>query len=148
MEIQKDFSELLTLFRSHAVEHVIVGAHALAHHGVPRYTGDVDIFVRPTPENAQRILDALDEFGFGSVGLREEDFCRPDHIVQLGYPPVRVDFMTSISGVSWEEAASGAADGVYGDVAVRYLGRVHLVLNKKATGRTKDLADVEALGEA
>lgn len=88
MEVQNDFKELLELFNAHKVEYLIVGGYALAFHGVPRYTGDIDIFVKPDTENALRILKALDEFGFGSVGLKEEDFRNPNKVVQLGYPPV------------------------------------------------------------
>lgn len=147
MEAQQDFRELLALFNAHQVDYLIVGAHALAHHGAPRFTGDLDILVRPDPENARRILRALDAFGFGSLGLTAEDFTVPDKVVQLGVAPVRIDLVTSITGVSWVEAAAGQEEGHYGDVSVRYLGRKELLLNKRALGRKKDLADLEALGE-
>jgi hypothetical protein len=147
MDIQQDFRDLLALFNGHEVDYIIVGAHALAYHGAPRYTGDMDILVRPDLENAQRILLALEEFGFRSVGLTIEDFVRPDRIVQLGVAPVRVDIVTSITGVSWKEAAFGRVRGTYGDVVVCYLGKKEFILNKRATGRKKDLADIEALGE-
>jgi hypothetical protein len=147
MEIQKDFKELLELFNAHKVEYLIVGGYALAYHGAPRYTGDIDIFVRPDTENALRILKALDEFGFGSLGLKEDDFKNPGKVVQLGYPPVRADIITSISGVSWDEAYEGHDKGKYGDIPVRYIGRSHYILNKRASGRKKDIADLEALGE-
>jgi len=147
MEVQPDFRDLLALFNAHEVDYMIVGAYALAYHGAPRYTGDIDILVRPDSENAQRILHALDEFGFGSVHLTVEDFAVPDKVVQLGVPPVRVDIVTSITGVSWEEAAAGRQPGYYGDVAVYYIGRKQFIFNKRATGRKKDLADIEALGE-
>jgi hypothetical protein len=91
MEIQQDFRELLGLFNDHKVEYIIVGGYALAFHGAPRYTGDIDIFVKPDTQNARRIMVALNEFGFGSVGLTEGDFEIPDKVVQLGFPPVRVD---------------------------------------------------------
>lgn len=126
---------------------MIVGGHALAFHGAPRYTGDIDIYVRPDPANASRIIAALDEFGFGSVGLTAADFEEIDQVVQLGVPPVRVDLITSLTGVGWEEAFAGRAEGKYGDVPVHYLGRRQLVGNKRALGRRKDLADIEALGE-
>lgn len=147
MEIQKDFKELLELFNAHKVEYLIVGGYALAYHGAPRYTGDIDIYARPDTENALRILNALDEFGFGSLGLKEDDFKTSGKVVQLGYPPVRIDIMTSISGVSWDEAHEGREKGKYGDVPVFFIGRNQYVLNKRASGRTKDMADLEALGE-
>jgi len=147
MEVQPDFKELLALFNAHRVKHIIVGAYAVGHHGSPRYTGDMDVYVRPDTENACGVLAALTEFGFGSVGLAIEDFCVPDRVVQLGYPPVRIDIITSISGVSWDEAYAGRVAGVFGDVPVFYLGLKELITNKRATGRLKDLADVEALGE-
>lgn len=147
MEAQQDFRDLLKLFNDHGVEYIIVGAYALAYHGAPRYTGDIDILVRPNVENAQRILRALNDFGFGSVGLTIDDFVNPDKVVQLGVAPVRVDIVTSITGVSWEEAAAGQVEGIYGDVVVRYLGRKEFILNKRAIGRKKDQADIEALGE-
>jgi hypothetical protein len=147
MEVQQDFKELLALFNAHKVEYVIVGGYALAFHGAPRYTGNIEILVRPDEHNAKLVLKALAEFGFGSVGLKEKDFVLPDKVVQLGVPPVRVDIMTSLSGISWEEAHSGRVAGKYGDITVHYLGRKQFVANKKATGRRKDLADLEALGE-
>ena len=147
MEVQPDFRDLLALFNVHNVEYMIVSGYALAFHGAPRFTGDLDVFVKPDPENAQRILEALEAFGFGSVGLTREDFERPDQVVELGVPPVRVDIITSLTGVSWDEACAGRITGRYGEVPVYYIGRKQFIANKRATGRTKDLADLEALGE-
>ena len=147
MEVQQDFKELLEVFNAHKVKYLIVGGYALAFHGAPRYTGYIDIFVKPDAENASRILDALNEFGFGSVGLQEEDLKTPNKVVQLGFPPVRIDIITSISGVSWDDAFKKDDKGEYGNVPVNYIGKEHYVLNKRASGRKKDLADLEALGE-
>ncbi len=147
MEVQKDFRDLFELLTAHKVEYLIVGAYALAFHGAPRYTGDMDIYVKPNPTNAQRIMAALNDFGFGSVELSTTDFEVEDKVVQLGFPPVRVDIVTSITGVSWEEAASGRIEGTYGDVRVYYIGREQFISNKRVLGRKKDLADLEALGE-
>lgn len=97
--------------------------------------------------NAERILRALDEFGFGSVGLTAEDFSNPDKVVQLGVSPVRIDIITFITGVSWEVAKSGREEGTYGDVPIYYVGKQEFIANKRALGRKKDLADLEALGE-
>ncbi len=147
MEVQPDFKELLALFNEHRVSYVIVGGYALAFHGVPRYTGDLDIYVNPDRDNAQRIVAALDAFGFASLGLKATDFEQPDQVVQLGFAPVRIDLITSITGVSWDEAVVGRVSSTYGAVPVYYIGREQLVSNKRATGRKRDLADLEALGE-
>lgn len=147
MEIQRDFRELFESLNAHEVAYLVVGAHALAHHGSPRYTGDLDILLSTDADNASRVLAALDAFGFGGLGLTQEDFTFPEQVVQLGTPPVRVDLLTSLTGVSWEDAVAGCCDGDYGGIPVRYLGRQALVRNKRALGRAKDLADIEALGE-
>jgi hypothetical protein len=145
VEVQPDFRELLALLNKHAVEYLVVGGYALAFHGAPRYTGDIDLFVRPHFKNAARVLDTLVEFGFGSLGLTQEDFSTPAKVVQLGVPPVRVDLVTSLTGVSWEQAAAGRCPGAYGDVPVFFIGRAEFIANKRATGRMKDFADIEAL---
>ena len=147
MEVQEDFKELLELFNTHGVEYVIVGGYALAFHGAPRFTGDLDIYVRPDERNAHRIMGALDAFGFGSLDLSTADFTRPHHTVQLGAPPYRVDIITSIDGVTWEQADAGKRQAQYGPIMVEYIGREEFIANKRALGRHKDLADVEALGE-
>ena len=148
MEMQPDFRELLALFNAHHVEYMLVGGYALAFHGAPRFTGDLDILVKPDPENTQCILAALETFGFASVGLTPEDFAYPDQVVQLGVPPVRIDLITSLTGLSWDEVFAGRIAGSYGDVPVDYIGREQFIANKRATGRQKDLADLEMLGEA
>ena len=147
MEIQQDFRDLLELFNSNKVEYIIVGGYALAFHGAPRYTGDIDIYAKPDTRNAEQIMSALDKFGFGSVGLAAADFVKPGQVVQLGVPPVRIDIITSIGGVSWDEAFTGRVAGRYGDVDVYYLGRAQFIQNKRSVGRKKDLADIEALNE-
>jgi len=147
MELHPDFRDLLKLLNEHDVEYLVVGAYALAFHGAPRYTGDLDVFVRPDSANARRVIEALSDFGFSFPNLTEEDFQNPDKVVQLGVPPVRIDLITSISGVSWEQADAGKVSGVIGDISVNLLGREEFLANKRASGRKKDLADVEALGE-
>ena len=147
MELQPDYRDLLVLLNAHSVEFIIVGGYALAFHGAPRFTGDLDILIRANPENADRVMRALEEFGFGSTGLTAKDFLSPDKVVQLGVPPVRVDILTSLTGVAWEEAFSGRVASKYGDVPVYFMGRKQFVVNKRALGRKRDLADLEALGE-
>jgi hypothetical protein len=147
VEVQQDFRDLLELFNKHEVDYIIVGAYALGFHGAPRYTGDLDIFVKPDLINARSIIRALDEFGFGAVGLMAADFKEEGKVVQLGSPPVRVDIITSITGVTWDQVRSGRVEGHFGDVLVHYIGRNEFISNKRALGRKKDLADLEAVGE-
>ena len=137
MELQPDFKELLALFNAHRVEYLIVGAYALAFHGAPRYTGDIDLLVCPSVGNAKAILPALSDFGFASLGLQETDFLLTDRVIQLGVPPVRVDLLTSLTGLSWEEANAHRVSGQYGDVPVHFIGKTEYIRNKKATGRKK-----------
>lgn len=145
MEPNKDFNELVELFNDNDVEFVIVGAYALAFHGAPRFTGDLDIYVHPTTKNAGRVLRALNKFGFGEIGLELSDFTVEDKVTQLGVPPVRIDIMTSITGVSWNEAWSNKVSGHYGSQPVFFLGRNEFIANKKAIGRPQDLADIAAI---
>lgn len=145
MECNQDWRELLALFNSHKVEFVIVGAHALAHHGAPRSTGDLDLLVKPTVENARSVLAALTAFGFGSLAISVEDLCRSERVVQLGFPPARIDLLTTLTGVAWDEVVVGAVTAEYGGVPIRLLGRAELIRNKLATGRLQDRADVERL---
>ena len=143
MEIHKDFKELLELLNSHKVDYLVVGSYALAFHGAPRFTGDIDLFVKPDAANAKRILEALGEFGFGSLNLSETD--SQDNVIQLGVPPIRVDIMTSLTGVSWEKAYTGKVQGDCDKIPVYFIGRQELITNKATLGRQKDLADIEAL---
>jgi len=147
MEIQSDFKELLELFNANQVEYVIVGGYALAFHGAPRFTGDIDLFVSSDRENAKRILESLRQFGFESPELSLEDFTRSDKVIQLGVPPVRIDIMTSLTGVSWEQAVSNKVSSNYDQTQVYFIAKKDLISNKKALGRKKDIADIEALGE-
>ena len=145
MRREKDFAELLELFNAHEVECCIVGAFALAFHAHPRYTKDMDLLVRPTPENGQRIVNALRDFGFASLQLTPEDFTKPEQVIQLGYPPLRIDLITSLSGVSFPEVWEHRVPGHYGEVAVNFISRADLIRAKSSTGRAQDAADVERL---
>ncbi len=145
MEIQKDFKEFFALFNAHKVEYVIVGGYALAFHGAPRYTGDIDVLVRAEKANALNILAALSDFGFSELDLSVDDFSDPDRVLQLGMPPVRIDILTSLTGITWQEASTDTLDLDYGGVPVKVVGREALLINKRATGRAQDLADIEAL---
>jgi hypothetical protein len=148
MPLQKDLREFIEPLNSHHVEYLIIGGFALAFHGVPRFTGDIDILVRPSPENAALIEEVLRAFGFASLGLSAVDFLHPDRVVQLGHPPNRIDLLTSITGVTFEEAWAGCVAAELHGIPVRFIGREALIRNKKATGRMQDKADLEALGIA
>jgi hypothetical protein len=127
---------------------VIVGAYALAFHGHPRYTGDIDILVGAAPENASRLEEVLREFGFGEAGLSARDFLEPEQVIQLGRAPNRIDLLTSITGVSFEEAWANRVPAELDGIPVSFIGRELLIRNKRATERVQDHADLEALGAA
>ena len=131
------------------VEFLIVGAHALSVHGVPRATGDLDVCIRAEPENAKRIMKALISFGapVDDLAIGVEDFVRADVVAQIGLPPYRIDLLTSISGVDFDAAWAERAEGEIAGVLVPVIGRRSFVLNKRASGRKKDVADLESLGE-
>lgn len=147
MELYPDFKELLELLNANEVEYLIVGGYALALHGCPRFTGDLDIYLSTHRDNAEKVLHVLKEFGFGALGLKTEDFMKEDQVIQLGVPPVRIDFVTAIDGVEWTAAWKHREQGEWGKIPVSYLSRSDFIENKKATGRHKDLADIESLGE-
>ena len=146
MELAPDFDEFFGSLSAHEVEFLIVGAYALAFHGAPRFTGDIDVFVRPTAANAEHLLAALAAFGFPTGDLRPEDVTNPDQILQLGIEPVQIHLMSAISGVEWDDAWRGRDVGRCGSRDLPFIGRREFIRNKRASGRLKDLADVEALG--
>jgi hypothetical protein len=146
MDLAPDFDEFFSSLIAHGVEFLVVGAYALAYHGAPRFTGDIDVFVRPTLDNAVRLLSALEAFGFPTDALRPEDLIDPDRIVQMGVEPIQIHVMSAISGVSWDEAWAGHGTGRCGSNDLAFLGRRDFLRNKRASGRLKDLADIEALG--
>jgi len=143
----EDFRALLRSLANHSVRFLIVGAHALAAHGIPRMTGDLDVWIATDGANAQRVWDALVEFGapLDALGLSIGDFEASDRVIQFGLPPFRVDVLTSVSGLSFQEGWDTRHDGVLLDVPVAFLGRDALIRNKRASGRRKDLEDAEAL---
>ncbi len=145
MNVEKDFEEFFALLNKHKVRYCVVGAYAVAYHGMPRATGDIDVLVEPDLENAKKIIRALREFGFGALKLTEQDFCRKNHVVQLGVPPLRIDLLTSISGVDFERVWNHRVFNRYGRQKVWVMGRRELLVNKGKTGRPKDKLDVESL---
>lgn len=145
MDPNPDFRDMLRCLNARGVEYLVVGSFALAFHGRPRSTGDMDIFVRPSPENAARIMDALRDFGFALPDISGDDFSRPDQIVQLGYPPVRIDLITSLTGVDWDAAWNGRTAGELAGEPVNFIGLREFIANKRSTGRAKDLGDIDGL---
>jgi len=144
-KLQADLKEFIALLNSHRVEYLVVGGHAVAFHGHPRFTGDIDFLIRAEPENVQRVLSVLSAFGFEALGLNEQDLLRSGQVVQLGHPPNRIDLLTSISGVAFEDAWQSRIDATLDDQPVHFLGWDALLQNKRTSGRRKDLADLEKL---
>jgi len=140
-----DFRDLLAEFNVHNVEYLVVGAHALAAHGHVRATEDLDIWVRPEPENAKRVLTALRAFGAPLHDLTEKDLTAPGVVFQIGVAPLRIDVLTAIDGVEFDEAWPSRFNTQFADQPITVLSKDHLIKNKRATGRTQDLADVERL---
>ena len=145
MELAPDFDEFIGSLIAHGVEFLIVAAYALAFHGAPRFTGDLDILVRPAPDNARRLLAALEASGFPLTELSPEAIVDRRRMLQMGVPPVQIHVMSAISGVEWDEAWSDRVDGSLGSHRVQFLGRETYLRNKRAAGRPKDLADIDAL---
>lgn len=145
MELDKDFNEFVELFLKNNVRFLIVGGYALAAHGLPRATGDLDAWVWVNRENAENIVRALNEFGFQDLSLTENDFSQKDSIIQLGYPPFRIDILTSIDGVDFDHAWERRMLVQLNGMNVPFIGRADLIANKKAAGRPQDIADVTRL---
>ena len=144
-KVHGDFSEFLDLLIQESVRFLIVGAHALAIHGIPRFTGDLDIWVQPCEENARKLVKVLSAFGFPSY--RVEHFSVPERIAHLGVRPVQIDVMTSIDGVLFEEAWTGRLESMLGNHRVAFIGLREYIMTKRSSGRLKDAADLESLSE-
>ena len=146
MKIHPDFNDFVSALNKNHVQYAIIGSFALAFHGCPRATGDIDFWIRPTPSNAGNLLKALRDFGFGKLDVSEDDVLS-DNIIQLGYPPVRIDLISVLAGLTPEEIWEGRQTGKFGDHDAHYIGRESYIKNKRTLGRHKDLADLELLGE-
>jgi hypothetical protein len=147
MKLPPEWREFIGLLCSHHARFLIVGAHALAAHGRPRATQDIDILVEPTKANARRVCLALADFGFTALAKEVEAFATPDRMATLGKPPLRIDVMTSISGVSFHQAWRGRVTTTLDGIEVGFLGRAEFLRNKTASGRPKDLLDIALLEE-
>jgi predicted nucleotidyltransferase len=141
----QDFREFVELLIKHKVDYLIVGGYAVGIHGYPRYTGDLDIWLHNTPENADKILKVVNEFGFSTYGLTAADFTKPENIIQLGYPPLRIDLLTQIDGVGFDECFPNRKEVVIENLTVNFISYHDLLKNKKASGRNRDKDDIENL---
>ena len=145
--MNQDFVDLLRVFAAHDVRCLVVGAYALGVHGRPRATGDLDVWVEATADNAANVMRALADFGAPLAEVSAADFARPGVVFQMGLPPARIDVLTEITGVSFAEAWAGRVRAPFGPVEVDVIGREAFIRNKRATGRAKDLGDVESLDD-
>jgi hypothetical protein len=145
MNIEKDYEELLKLLNKNKVKYCIVGAYAVAFYRKPRYTNDIDILVEPDIKNGEKIIKALNQFGFTNLQLSAKDFSRKGKIIQLGYEPVRIDILTSIEACSFNEIWKNKKRGIYGDVKIYFIGLRELIKNKKKVNRKQDQIDIHIL---
>ncbi len=145
MTLAKDFEDFIELLNKHGVQYMVVGGYALAFHGKPRYTGDIDIWIRISEQNATKLLKVVKDFGLGSLGFKKVDFLKEGYISQIGRPPLRIDIINSIDGVDFEDAYKGMQEIDLDGLKVSYIGLGDFIKNKQATGRKKDLADIQEI---
>ncbi len=143
--LNPDFREFVQSLNDNGVRYLVVGGYAVALHGYPRYTKDFDVWIEMSPDNADRMVAALEQFGFASLGLRAEDFLVPDQIIQLGYPPNRIDILTTLPGVEFAECYPHRVVVDVDGVPVNFIDLENLKRTKRASGRFQDLADLENL---
>ena len=143
--LNQDFKEFIQSLNDNQVRYLVIGGYAVALHGYPRYTKDIDIWIGMSPDNAAKLVKALEQFGFGSLGLQAADFLVPDQIIQLGYPPNRIDLITTSPGVDFESCYASRVQVVVDEVTVNFIDLDNLKKSKRAAGRLQDLADLENL---
>lgn len=143
--LNQGFREFIESFNANQVRYLVVGGYAVAFHGYPRYTKDIDLWIDMEPENATRVVEALGQFGFASLGLKDADFLVPDQIVQLGHPPNRIDLLTTLPGADFQACYAAREQAEIDGVFVNFIDLENLRKNKLASGRHQDLADLENL---
>jgi hypothetical protein len=143
--LNQDFKEFVQSLNDNGVRYLVIGGYAVALHGYPRYTKDIDIWIEMTPENAAKMVAALEQFGFGSLGLQPADFLVPDQVIELGYPPSRIDLISTPPGVDFEPCFASRVEAVIDGVTVCFIDLESLRKSKRASGRLQDLADLENL---
>ncbi|MDP3912737.1 MAG: hypothetical protein Q8R96_03260 [Bacteroidota bacterium] len=147
MVLNKDFREFIELLNANKVQYLIVGGYAVGFHGYPRYTKDLDIWILVSEENAEHVLTALNQFGFGSMGLKREDFLNPENFIQLGYPPNRIDLVMSCDGIEFESTYQSKITIEADGLEINFIDLKNLRMNKLASGRPQDLADLDNLND-
>ena len=143
MSLHDDFKEFIELLNANCVEYLLVGGYAVSYYSQPKFTQDIDFWINPSGENAKKMIKVLAEFGFASLNITEDDLTNPDMVIQLGRPPMRIDIITAISGLEFNEAYPNRTEGKYFDVNIMILGKQDLLKNKKLTGREKDRFDID-----
>ncbi len=143
--LNQDFKEFVQSLNENKVRYLVIGGYAVAFHGHPRYTKDLDVWVESGPENAARVVKALEQFGFASLGLKAEDFLAADQIIQMGLPPSRIDILTSVEGIEFESCYAARVPAVIDGIRVDFIDLENLKKNKRAAGRAQGLADLEKL---
>jgi predicted nucleotidyltransferase len=145
--LNQDFLEFIGLLESHDVDYLIIGGYAVALHGFPRFTGDIDFFVAVNPENAAKLIDVFKAFGFGEIGINQEDFLQPDFVVEIGREPRKIQVLTGIDGVTFSDCRSRRVEIELQGMNLKFIGKEDLIRNKKASARSKDLIDVDELNK-
>ena len=146
MTLAQDFEDFVKLLNLHEVEYMVVGGYALAFHGKPRHTGDLDIWINISENNAARMLGVLKDFGLSSMGFKKEDFLKPGYVSQIGYPPLRIDILNTIDAVEFKDAVQNMNQiKLENDFMINYIGLKDFVKNKKSSGRSQDLADIHEI---
>lgn len=143
--LNQDFREFIQSLNANQVRYLVIGGYAVALHGYPRYTKDMDVWIEMTAENAAKMVKALDQFGFRSLGLKMNDFLEPHQIIQLGYPPARIDLITTPPGIDFESCYTSRVEVEIEGVIVNFIDLENLKRSKRAAGRLQDLADLENL---
>jgi len=143
--LNEDFLEFIGLLEAHGVDYLIIGGYAVALHGFPRFTGDIDFFVAVNPENAAKLMQVFEAFGFGDIGIRHEDFLRPDFVIEIGREPRKIQVLTGIDGVEFAECRSRRVEVEWQGIHLKFIGKQDLIRNKRTSARSKDLIDVEEL---
>ena len=145
MVLNQDFKEFIQSLNDNQVRYLVIGGYAVALHGHPRYTKDLDLWIEHSEESAVKMIAALDQFGFASLDLKPADFLEPNQVIQLGYPPNRIDIMTSLEGIEFESCYESRVVVIVDNVEISFIDLDNLKKNKRATGRFQDLADIENL---
>jgi predicted nucleotidyltransferase len=143
--LNQDFKEFIRSLNNNGVRYLVIGGYAVGFHGHPRYTKEIDIWIGLDAENAANIMKSLEQFGFASLGLQESDFTTPDQIIQLGYPPNRIDLITTTPGVDFDDCYPSRVQAEIDGIQVNFIDMENLKRNKQAVGRHQDLADIENL---